>query len=106
MVAEEQNVTVPPRVIYAKIPLKEFGEPSVQALQEAVQWIEERGDEITEVSLDHDLCQAHYTGDYSDCETGFDVLALLLERGLRPVIHLHTMNAEGVQRMQDLLDSL
>ncbi len=40
MVAEEQNVTVPPRVIYAKIPLKEFGEPSVQALQEAVQWIE------------------------------------------------------------------
>ena len=74
--------------------------------EEAVQWIEERGDEITEVSLDHDLCQAHYTGDYSDCETGFDVLALLLERGLRPVIHLHTMNAEGVQRMQDLLDSL
>ncbi|MCC6965533.1 MAG: dual specificity protein phosphatase family protein [Nitrospira sp.] len=40
MVAEEQNVTVPPRVIYAKIPLKEFGEPSVPALQEAVQWIE------------------------------------------------------------------
>ena len=29
MVAEEQNVTVPPRVVYAKIPLKEFGEPTV-----------------------------------------------------------------------------
>lgn len=40
MVAEEQNVAVPPRVIYAKIPLKEFGEPVVSALYEAVHWIE------------------------------------------------------------------
>ncbi len=40
MVAEEQNVTVPPRVVYAKIPLKEFGEPAVSALYEAVRWIE------------------------------------------------------------------
>ncbi len=40
MVAEEQNVTAPQRVVYAKIPLKEFGEPAVSALYEAVQWIE------------------------------------------------------------------
>lgn len=40
MVAEEQNVTVPHRVIYAKIPLKEFGEPAVTAVYEAVHWIE------------------------------------------------------------------
>ncbi len=40
MVAEEQNVTVPSRVIYGKIPLKEFGEPTVPAMYEAVQWIE------------------------------------------------------------------
>lgn len=40
MVAEEQNVMVPPRVIYAKIPMKEFGEPAVSAVYEAVQWIE------------------------------------------------------------------
>ncbi len=40
MVAEEQNVTVPSRVLYAKIPLKEFGEPTASALFEAVQWIE------------------------------------------------------------------
>ncbi|MBA2486183.1 MAG: dual specificity protein phosphatase family protein [Nitrospira sp.] len=40
MVAEEQNVTVPSRVIYAKIPLKEFGEPTVASLCEAVEWIE------------------------------------------------------------------
>lgn len=40
MVAEEQNVTVPTRIIYAKIPLKEFGQPSVPALHQAVQWVE------------------------------------------------------------------
>ncbi len=40
MVAEEQNVTVPSRIVYAKIPLKEFGEPTVTSLCEAVEWIE------------------------------------------------------------------
>ena len=40
MVAEEQNVTVPSRVVHAKIPLKEFGEPTASALYEAVKWIE------------------------------------------------------------------
>lgn len=40
MVAEEQHVTVPERVLYAKIPLKEFGEPGATALTQAVDWIE------------------------------------------------------------------
>ena len=40
MVAEEQNVTVPSRIVYAKIPLKEFGAPTVTSLCEAVKWIE------------------------------------------------------------------
>lgn len=40
MVAEEQNVTVPDRVRYAKIPLKEFGEPTAAAISQAVEWIE------------------------------------------------------------------
>lgn len=40
MVAEEQNVAVPARVVYAKIPFKEFGEPTVSALAKAVGWIE------------------------------------------------------------------
>ncbi|MCS6319124.1 MAG: dual specificity protein phosphatase family protein [Nitrospira sp.] len=39
MVAEEQNVTVPSRVVYAKIPFKEFGAPTVAALHEAVEWV-------------------------------------------------------------------
>lgn len=40
MVAEEQSVTVPSRIIYAKIPMKEFGEPSVSSLSRAVEWME------------------------------------------------------------------
>jgi protein-tyrosine phosphatase len=40
MVAEEQNVTVPSRIVYAKIPLKEFGEPSATSLRQAVEWME------------------------------------------------------------------
>ena len=40
MVAGEQNITVPPRIVYAKIPLKEFGEPSATSLRQAVDWLE------------------------------------------------------------------
>lgn len=40
MVAEEQNVTVPSRIVSAKIPLKEFGEPSVATLSQAIEWME------------------------------------------------------------------
>jgi len=40
MVAEEQNLIAPDRVIYAKIPLKEFGEPGAAALAQAIEWIE------------------------------------------------------------------
>ena len=39
MVAEEQNVAVPDRVLFAKIPLKEFGEPTAAAISQAVEWI-------------------------------------------------------------------
>ena len=40
MVAEEQNITIPPGIVYAKIPLKEFGEPSVTSLWQAIDWME------------------------------------------------------------------
>jgi len=40
MVAEEQNVAVPSRIVYAKIPFKEFSEPTVSALVKAIGWIE------------------------------------------------------------------
>ncbi|HEX2055510.1 MAG TPA: dual specificity protein phosphatase [Nitrospiraceae bacterium] len=40
LVAEEQDITAPSWVTYAKIPFKEFGEPDPSALCEAVDWIE------------------------------------------------------------------
>jgi protein-tyrosine phosphatase len=40
LVAEEQDITAPSCFAYAKIPLKEFGEPQASALCEAVDWIE------------------------------------------------------------------
>jgi protein-tyrosine phosphatase len=39
-VAEEHTVHPPPWIDYAKIPMKEFTEPDVIALAQAVQWIE------------------------------------------------------------------
>ena len=72
---------------------------------EAVRWIRKFGPELAEVSLDHDLCPAHTAGNYTDRMTGYDVLAYLLRTGYRPVICIHTMNPEGLQRMTDLLDS-
>jgi hypothetical protein len=73
--------------------------------EDAVHWIQHFGSRLEEISLDHDLNAAHHVGDYSDRTTGYDVLEYLLNAGLRPVIRIHTMNAEGVQRMTDLLES-
>ena len=75
-----------------------------RTFDEAVLAIRQLGPELIEVSLDHDLCPAHSAGDYSDGTTGYDVLVYLLDQGLRPQIHFHTMNPEGLQRMTDLLD--
>ena len=76
-----------------------------QSYDDAIDLIRDRGPEITDVSLDHDLCDAHSDGDFSDGETGCDVLQFLLESGLTPRIEFHTMSAAGLQRMTDLLDS-
>jgi len=76
-----------------------------QNYEEAVELIGEHGGEITDVSLDHDLCPAHTDGDFSDGRTGCDVLEFLLESGLKPRIEFHTMNPAGLQRMTDLLEA-
>lgn len=62
------------------------------------------------VSLDHDLTYAHYDGDYSDKQTGYDALVWLLdycdENGLAvPEIRLHTANEEGEERMRTYLNT-
>lgn len=73
--------------------------------EEAILLFDRYGTDITDVSLDYDLSDAHYEGDVSDCRTGYDVLAVLLDFGLRPSIEFHTTNPGGLQRMMDLLDS-
>jgi hypothetical protein len=73
--------------------------------EEAIEILRERGPEITDVSLDHDLCPAHSDGDFSDGRTGCDVLEFLLESRLKPRIEFHTMSAAGLQRMTDLLEA-
>ncbi|MBX3236558.1 MAG: dual specificity protein phosphatase family protein [Nitrospiraceae bacterium] len=40
MVAEEQHVTAPSWIVFAKVPLKEFGEATPNALLQAVEWVE------------------------------------------------------------------
>lgn len=40
LVAEEQDISAPSWLTYAKIPFKEFGEPDASALCQAVDWIE------------------------------------------------------------------
>jgi hypothetical protein len=77
-----------------------------RSYEDAIELFDRYGEEITDVSLDHDLCPAHSRGDYSDRRTGYDVLEALLSLGLRPAITLHTMSAAGMQRMLDLLDSI
>jgi hypothetical protein len=77
----------------------------VRSYETAVEIIEHEGEDITEVDLDHDLCERHYHGDYSDGRTGDDVLQFLLESGYRPVIKLHTTNPEGLDRMTARLES-
>jgi hypothetical protein len=77
-----------------------------RSYEEAVDMLDRYGADITEISLDHDLCPAHSNGDYSDGRTGYDVLEALLNLGLRPRIWLHTMSAAGMQRMLDLVDSM
>jgi hypothetical protein len=76
----------------------------VRSYEEAIELIEHQGERISEISLDHDLCEHHVAGDFSDNRTGFDVLHFLLACGYRPIIDIHTMNPAGMQRMQGLLE--
>jgi len=67
----------------------------VQSYEDAIDLRRERGTKIPEVSLDHDPCEAHSDGDFSDVETACDVVAV--PAGVR--------SAAGLQRMTDLLES-
>ncbi|WP_447977800.1 dual specificity protein phosphatase family protein [Candidatus Nitrospira bockiana] len=44
LVADEQTVTPPPAIPYAKIPLKEFSEAEPRLLRQAVDWLERQSE--------------------------------------------------------------
>lgn len=112
MVAEEQNVTVPARILYAKIPLKEFGEPTVSSLGKAVEWIEAH-------VADHRLMVCCRVGmgrsvsvviAYLCCVEGLsyaDAVKLVLTRrpGGMPLPHLEEIIEDLLHRRQDQCDS-
>ena len=112
MVAEEQNVTVPERVVYAKIPLKEFCEPTVSSLGRAVEWIE------THVA-DHRLMVCCRVGmgrsvsvviAYFCCVEGLsyaDAVKIVLTRrpGGIPLPHLEEIIGDLLRRRQSGRDS-
>ena len=64
------------------------------------------------MSLDHDLNPSHYAGDYSDGQTGYDVLLWLVERvgndpSFRvPRLVVHSLNAERVPKMLGVIQQI
>jgi hypothetical protein len=62
--------------------------------------------QVTHLSLDHDLLPEHYT-DASRDGTGLDVLTFLESRPKDlPTIYLHTQSRHGRPRMEDALVNL
>jgi hypothetical protein len=57
------------------------------------------------VSLDHDLNQSHYDGDYTDQQTGYDAVLWLVAEVTewRPLWHVHTANLQRARVMEGKL---
>lgn len=63
---------------------------------------------ISYVSLDHDLADLHYGGDYGKEKTGYDVV-LFLEENPEYVperINIHSLNPVGVDRMRKVCEKI
>ena len=60
----------------------------------------------TTVSLDHDLCEAHYAGLPTSVKTGYDVVRWMVQNHVWPqLVMVHSMSPSGVDRMLSLLTS-
>lgn len=75
--------------------------------QGAIEWLESQM--VAIISLDHDLNPSHYQGDYSDGQTGLDVLFWLLDEVSRnpafhvPELRVHSLNRKRAPKMQHLI---
>lgn len=68
-------------------------------------------EQVTEVSLDHDLAFDHYAGDYSKEETGYHVLLWIEEQVVTnnytpPTIHIHTGNPSAAIKMRQAVSTI
>lgn len=73
--------------------------------REAIELLEEGGD-IVEVSLDHDLADEHYPWNGGRCGDGLCGCAVALwlkVHDFQGLVHLHTMNPAGRDRMKLIL---
>lgn len=67
---------------------------------------------VEALDLDHDLNFEHYGGDYSDGQTGYDVLLWLSDRVIQdpyypvPTITIHTQSPGGFTRMAQVLGAI
>lgn len=80
---------------------------TVRTVTEAIRAIAKYYNEITEISLDHDISHAHY-GDYPCKETFAAVAYFIGEKYIKmgkqpPKIVLHTANPTGAKNMEAIL---
>lgn len=83
----------------------------VRSLTEAKNWILLNGFPDV-ISFDHDLGVAHYSGDYSDGETGYDFAKWLVEYDMDTLtmpddfsFTVHSLNPIGAENIRELLEN-
>ncbi len=72
----------------------------VKTAEEAIKIL--KTGEVSFASLDHDLNDDHYLGEFGDEQTGYDVLCWMEENGVWPEggVSVHTMNPSGRIKME------
>jgi len=79
-----------------------FGYVWVKTYDEAIRALPE--DECVTVSLDHDLAEEHYSGDFSRAKSGYDVAKFIVENNIKlDYITVHSFNPVGAENMVALL---
>lgn len=103
------DIRNPKQVTWVKLPAVEW--EIVRSVSEFKEFIIKKGYAPNNISLDHDLGTFHYSGHYSDEETGYDAakwLVTYLHEDLRilPKIYIHSMNPVGRERIRVALNGL
>lgn len=83
----------------------------VRSMDEAINWVRKYGFPDV-ISFDHDLGEAHYSGNFADGKTGYDFAKWLIEFDLdtktMPVgfsFTVHSLNPVGKVNIENLLNN-